>query len=234
MVPLHSESQMNPPAVSILQLALNGRWRCPTHAQLSNAKWQQQKVWLSQWCKSQRTSGNVELLRVVREGGKREGRACWLGEKERGWDGKGVGGGGSRGDEAGKVEGWGSGAQGANREAAKAEWRDGWIKSGSLDRGECGRCSLSGLQSVSGVPLFPSGRTTRPCLILRSHPLTYHVLMHPLVPGSALHCTVIWPQGWKIDCNVFVAFMQNCILSLGLCRWCQMFAWGDHTIPILF
>ncbi len=190
-------SQMSPPAVSILQLVLNGRWRCPTHALLSNAKWQQQKAWLSQWCKSQRTSGNVELLRVFRAGGKREGRACRLGEKEKGRDGKGGRVAWSRIDEAGKVEGWGSRAQGANREAAKAEWRDGWIKSGSPDRGECGRCSLSGLQSVSRVPLFPSGRTTRPCLILRSHPLTNHVLMHPLVPGSALHCTVNLAAGMK-------------------------------------
>lgn len=111
---------MNPLAVGILQLVLNESWLCPVQAQLSNAKWQQQRARLSQWCKSQQTSGNVESLRVVREGGKAEarrgGRHAGLFEKERRRDGKGRR---SRGDEAGKVEGWGRGAQGADGEADK-------------------------------------------------------------------------------------------------------------------
>ena len=129
---------MNPRAVSILQLALNGRRRCPTHARLSNAKWQQQKAWLSPWCKSQQTSGNVELLRVVERRRRRVGEglggeARRFGGKERRRDGSGVGG---LGDEDGKDEGWGRGAQGVDGEAARAEWRDECIEknSGSPDR----------------------------------------------------------------------------------------------------
>lgn len=60
------------------------------------------------------------------------------------------------------------------------------------DRGECGRCSLSGLQSVSRVPLVPLGRATQPRRVLRSLPLTHPVLMHPLVPASAFHCALIF------------------------------------------
>lgn len=83
----------------------------------------------------------------------------------------------------------------------RLQWRDGCIKKKWFPRqGECGRCSLSGLHSVSRMPLFPSGCTTRPCLILRSHPLTYHVLTQPLVPpppASALDCTVVSATGIK-------------------------------------
>lgn len=158
---------------------------------------------------------------------KRQGQVRMFEEKERGWDCKR---GSYRRDEAGKVEGWGRGAHTANREPAKAEWRDGWIRSGSLDWGECGRCSLSGLQSVSRVPLVPSGRITQPCLILRSHPLPC-----PHAPSCPRQCTSLhsdFATGIKID-NVFVSIwvwlltMQNCILNLGSYR-------VDHMIPILF
>lgn len=99
------------------------QWVIVSHSPMynfSNAKWQQQKALLSQWCKSQRTSGNVESLSMAEEEGLDAG---WRGGGERAeTELVGIG---SQTDDAG----WGSKAQEANCRGRRS--REGWIESGS-------------------------------------------------------------------------------------------------------
>lgn len=160
------------------------QWVIVSHSPMynfSNAKWQQQKALLSQWCKSQRTSGNVESLSMAQEEGLDAG---WRGGGRKSWDGVGW-------YRVADRWCWLREQSPGSQLQRKAEQR-GLNRKRFHDREECGLCSPSGLQSVSRVPLVPLGRATRPRRILRSLPLTYPVLMHPLVPASALQCALIF------------------------------------------
>lgn len=191
---------MNPRAVSILQLALNGRRRCPTHAQLSNAKWQQQKAWLSQWCKSQQTSGNVELLRVVEEGGKGLGKGgrggtslWWEREKPRWQQGRARGGWSWQGwrlreGSAGRRQGGCNGGMGVLKKSGSPDRE-------SVDDAVC-QVSILSAECLCSPQAAQHGPASF-CALIHSHTMSSRSLLSPPPPASALDCTVVSATGIK-------------------------------------